>query len=339
MSSNAHPDPSPVNQQTTPRQWLWRIISLLVALALVVFMLSLIDWSAFLAVLRQLSLWSLLASFGVYVILNFFRALRYRTLLQHENTPLAHLFPIGLWHNFLVRLLPFKLGEITYPVMLRQRLAVPVEDSVSSLFGARLLELLVIVIIAAGSLLLAGDVLPGSGAGLIVLMLLVTLAGVFGLYYAGALLRVVVGALRRLARFSVVERLSQRLDVLALKFDRLRQPRVFVMALVWSLCTYACSFGVNAILLYAVGVQPEPAVLIILVSLGMFASAFPFNISGFGAVELSWAFGLTLLLGYSAGEGTSIGLMLNGYHLICAGISGSLGWLVVQWLPDTVLSD
>jgi hypothetical protein len=62
----------------------------------------------------------------------------------------------------------------------------------------------------------------------------------------------------------------------------------------------------------------------------MFATAFPFSLSGFGAVELSFAFGLVNLAGYSAGDATSIGLMLNGMQLIFAALSGLLGYLLMQ---------
>lgn len=320
----------------TPRQWLWRVVSLLLAAALIAFMLSLVDWAAFWDVLRRLSPASLLAAFAVYVALNAFRAVRYRVLLRRDDVPFTQLFPLGLWHNFLVRLLPFKLGELAYIVLLRQRLAVPMQEGVSSLFGARLLELLVIVLVATGSILLSGSMLALGGGWVLLLMAGSIVAGVLGLYYAGTLVRGAVRLLRRVTALPLVERLCERLTSLAIEFDRLREPRLFMMALFWSLFTYACSFGVNAILLAAVGVTADLPTLVVLVSLGMFAAAFPLNISGFGAVELSWALGLTTLLGYSTGEATSIGLMLNGYHLICAAISGVAGWLVMQAQRSTV---
>lgn len=323
----------------TPRQWLWRSMSLLLAAALIAFMLSLVDWAAFWEVLRRLSPTSLLAAFVVYVLLNAFRALRYRVLLRRDDLPFAQLFPLGLWHNFLVRLLPFKLGELAYIVLLRQRLAVPMREGVSSLFGARLLELLVIVLVATGSLLISESVVALGGSWVLLLMAGSIVAGVLGLYYAGTLVRGTVRLLRRLTALPLVERLCERLTSLAIEFDRLRDPRIFTEALFWSVFTYACSFGVNAILLAAIGIEADIPTLIVLVSLGMFATAFPLNISGFGAVELSWALGLTALLGYSTGEATSIGLMLNGYQLLCAAVSGVAGWLVMQMQPQSSLPE
>lgn len=309
-----------------------RGVSLLIAGMIVAVMLAQVDWAAFWRILQELSPVHLVGAFAVYVLLNFFRSLRYITLLDR---PLAirRVFPIALYHNFLVRLLPFKLGEISYIVLMQKRLNVPVKAGVSSLFSSRLLELLVIVLVAAVSLLGSGDVLvlpyQGAIAGVLVAGCLV--GGVVGFYYMGAILRTIARLLRRLFAVSLLLSIADKLEGLAQDFDRLHHPRIFAWALFWSLFTYSCSFGVNWILLMAIGIQPDLSTLVVLVSLGMFATAFPFNISGFGVVELSWGFGLTVLLGLTMGEATSIGLMLNGYQLLCAALSGTVGYVVVQW--------
>lgn len=311
------------------RKWGWRALSLLLAGALVAFMLSQVEWAAFVRVLGRLSPLSLVAAFLVYVLLNLFRSFRYIALLERELA-VRHVFPIALYHNFLVRLLPFKLGELAYVVMMRERLDVSVKEGVSSLFGSRLLELLVIMLLTASSLLLSANVLPNQQGLALLLVVLSVGGGLAGFYYAGRLLRLGTAFLRWL-RLPLVLRLCDRLDTLAAELDRLHEPRIFAKGLFWSLFTYGSSFTVNAILLHAIGLRVDVPALVLIVSLGMFATAFPFNISGFGAVELGWAFGLSTMAGYTVGEGTSIGLMLNGYQLICAALSGLLGYAVVQW--------
>lgn len=316
-------------EKKNSRQWLFRTVNLLIAAGLIAFVLWQVDWAAFVDVLSRLSPLSLVAAFGVYVALNFFRSLRYIALLDRP-LPVLRVFPIALYHNFLVRLLPFKLGEFSYIVLMQRRLGISVKEGVSSLFGSRLLELLVIVLVAAVSLLLSGQLVPNQGGVAVLLVVACIVGGVMGFYYMGSLLRMTIRVADAILPDALMRRVRDKLIGLAIEFDRLRQPRLFARALFWSCFTYGCSFGVNAILLFAVGIQPDVVTLVVLVSLGMFATAFPFNISGFGAVELSWAFGLTTLLGFTVGEATSIGLMLNGYQLICAAISGFLGYLVVQ---------
>jgi hypothetical protein len=79
---------------------------------------------------------------------------------------------------------------------------------------------------------------------------------------------------------------------------------------------------VNLILILGIGIEIPFATLAIIVSIGMFATAFPFSISGFGMIELGWAFGLTTLAGFTLPEATAIGFLLNGFQIICALISG-----------------
>lgn len=312
------------------KKWLWRIVSLLIAAVIVIFMLSLVNWSTFLSLLAQLSPMSLIAAFLVYVLLNFWRSLRYIALLDRDDISVLRVFPIALYHNFLVRLLPFKLGEVSYIVLMRNRLDVSMKEGLSSLFGSRLLELLVIILVAAVSLLLSGEILPNQGGLALILVVGCLLGGIVGFYYMGTTIRFIIGVLRLQTGMSFLGKIADRLDSLAVEFDRLRHPRIFTKALFWSIFTYGSSFGVNWILLQAVGVQVDVVTLVAIVSLGMFATAFPFNISGFGVVELSWAYGLTMLLGYASDEAVAIGLMLNGYQLICAAISGLVAYLVMQ---------
>jgi len=313
------------------RKWLWRIASLLIALLLVVYMLSRIQWSDFAAVVARLSPLSITAGFLVYLMLNLFRSFRYISLLDNPELPVAKVYPISLYHNFFVRLLPFKLGEVVYIILMRNRLQVRTREGISSLFGSRLLELLVIVLVAAVSLLLSGNLFESSTVVLTGLVVVCIVGGLAGFYYSGSIIRFSMRIVRGLINHPVVHKLADKFDGLALELDKLHEPRIFLKGLFWSLFTYSCSFGVNAILLYSVGVIVDPFTLVMIVSLGMFATAFPFSISGFGAVELSFAFGLTVFLAYSESQATSIGLMINGLTLIYAGLSGFVGFLAVQW--------
>ncbi|MGJ3240690.1 MAG: lysylphosphatidylglycerol synthase transmembrane domain-containing protein [Anaerolineae bacterium] len=310
--------------------WTWRIISTVIALVLIAFMLSLIEWRDFVDVLARLSPMSMAIAFMVYVLLNGFRALRFIALLNHGNLSLWRVFAIALYHNFLVRLLPFKLGEVAYIVLMRNRMGVRVEEGVSSLFGSRLLELLMIVLMGAISVLLASDLFPEGRGWALLLVVLCLIGGVLGFYYIGAILRGLTRGLVRWSDHMWLARLLDKTNQLAIEFERVRQPSIFLRALFWSCFTYSSSFAVNAILLYAIGLQLDAVTLVILVSLGMFATAFPFNISGFGAVELSWTFGLTLLVGMTPSEAASIGLMLNGFQLLSAALAGGIGYVGLQ---------
>lgn len=318
-------------------------ISFIVAIMLIIFLIQVIDWEEFGNLMLRLSPASILAGFAIYVALNFFRALRFKALLDRDEIPIKLLFPIALAHNFLVRLLPFKLGELAYPVMLKNRLDVPIEESVSSLGGSRLLELLVIVTVGCVALLIGSDVFPGQQSSMMILAAIFVIAAMAAFYYAGTILRFSMKTLRGILKSTIkkepafLDKLEKILEKIALEFDRVSQPRLFLKALFWSLFTYACSFGTNLVILWAVGIQLSPFEMVILISMGMFATAFPFNISGFGMVELSWGVGLAALAAYSMDDATAVGLLLNGFQVLCAAVSGIIGYGIFRFNDKTFL--
>ena len=120
-----------------------------------------------------------------YLALNLFRAFRFRILLDKRDSPWRILIPITLYHNFLVRALPFKLGELSYIVLLRSRLNYSMEEGVSSLFGARILELLIIVMVFASSIPASAEQLAAQRDELLVAIAVTFALSVIGLYFGG----------------------------------------------------------------------------------------------------------------------------------------------------------
>jgi glycosyltransferase 2 family protein len=312
-------------------KWLWRVVNMVIAIALVAYMLSQVEWATFIALLQQLSPAWLIAAFIAYFLQNVFRSYRYITLLDRDDVPVLSILPIALYHNFLVRVLPFKLGEFSYIVLTRNRLNVPMQEGVSSLIGSRLLELLMMVAVVAISLPFAGNLLANQDTLAIVLSIGSVIAVIIGFYYTGTILRGIVVVLRRILHTNKATLFILKLESFAAEFDRICQPRIFIRALIWSCLSYASSFVTIAIMLYAVGLRVDAVTTVILISIGMFATGIPFNVGGFGAVELGWAFGLTTFATYEMGEATSIGLMINGFQVLSAALLGLIGYGILQW--------
>src|SRR5690606_36010597 len=126
-------------------------------------------------------------------LLNFFRLIRFRTLLKRPDIPFETLYPIVLYHNFLVRMLPFKTGELSYVVLLRQHLNQPLREGVSSLISARLFELFMVIVIGGGALLLETNLV---NLPVFVSVLIVVVGGLLylgALYYSGPLMHLAAG--------------------------------------------------------------------------------------------------------------------------------------------------
>ena len=325
---------SPPTSENKTRRRLWRLVSALVTIGLLFFLLRNLEEFDFAALLGRISLLSLLAALFSYLALNIFRAIRFRILLDKGNAPLRLLIPITLYHNCLVRVLPFKLGELSYIVLLRSRLRYSMEEGLSSLLGARILELLIIVVVFASGILLSGEAFAAQRGQLMLIIGLVFAASVAGLYFAGSLIRLSLRLLDPLIsgggwRAAITRKLLE----IAVEFDRIRHPRLFLSALFISCFTYISSFMTNYILLRALGLEAALPVAISIISVGMFGSAFPFSVSGFGVVELSWLFGLTQFAGYTDTDATAIGFLLHGFQLMAAALYGLAGYLLIHLAP------
>ena len=89
----------------------------------------------------------------------------------------------------------------------------------------------------------------------------------------------------------------------------------------------------NYVLLRALGVQVELSAMIAIISIGMFASAFPLNVSGFGVVEVAWRVGLTQFAGWNESDATATGFLLHGFQLFAAALYGLAGYLLIHLSP------
>ncbi len=330
---------TPDSKTKKRRQFAWRVLSVLVTVALLYFVLDELQGADLGELLTRIPGWSWMGALLVYLALNLLRALRFRVLLDKRDTPLRLLIPITLYHNGLVRIVPFKLGEISYVLLLKTRLNYTMQEGVGSLFGARILEMLIIVLVFAFGILMSGDQFAEARDKLVFGVLLVFVVSVAGLYYAGSLIRLALRIARRLFFTQVSNDTSflaitqSKLLELAAEFDRIRQPRLFFSALFISCFTYASSFMTNLILLRAVGLEADLPIVITVISLGMFGSAFPFTLSGFGIVETAWWTGLTRFAGYPGDEAAAIGIVLHGFQIVAAVVYGLAGYLLIRITP------
>lgn len=335
MSDSTLSQRKPINV----KQLIWRGFSILVTVVLLIALLENIEWDDMSELITRISALSLFGASFSYLMLNIFRAIRFRTLLDKVDTPLRVLIPITFYHNFLVRLLPFKLGEFSYIVLLRSRLNYSMEEGVSSLFSARLLELLIIVVVFAGGILMSGEQFASQRDGLLLLVVIVFITSVVGLYFAGTIIRILTqifnGIMKRITsrQIAIIQSFKAKMNEMAIEFDRIRNPKLFLSALFISGFTYGTSFLTNYILLVAVGVDVDLPTMISILSVGMFASAFPFSVSGFGVVEVSWLFGLTQFAGIGETEATAIGFLLHGFQVIAASIFGLVGYALIHITP------
>ena len=321
------------------RQLVIRAASIAITVVLLADLVGRVNWSEFDQLLGRIAATSWIGALSAYLALNLFRSLRFRILLDKRDSPWRILIPITLYHNFLVRALPFKLGELSYIVLLRSRLNYTMEEGLSSLFGARVLELLIIIMVFASSIPASAEQLAAQRDELTLAIAITFAVSLVGLYFGGSVIRALQNATRPI--LTAVERrrpgfgagVDNRLRQLADEMDRIRQPRLFLTAFFTTCFTYTSSFLTNYILLRALGVDVDLPVFIAIISLGMFASAFPFTVSGFGVVEGAWLVGLTQFAGMPGADAAAAGFLLHGFQIFAAALYGFLGYLLIHISP------
>lgn len=316
----------------------WQAISLLVSIGLMIYILLQIDFTEFWGIATGIPLWGVIGAFIAYVLLNIFRAIRFRTFIPEPRPSFWEMIPIVLYHNFLTRVLPFKTGEISYVLLLKRHLNQPVSEGISSLLSARLFELGLVLLGGAFGLLSVTTGETGAHRWeyfIILIALLVVYA--FLLYHSGAILRRMAklwqrwAAPRLVRRFPKIEgRIEEKLHEFAEQFERIHDPRLLLSAVIFSVCTYSMSMLFDITLMRAMGITLDFGIIVAIISIKMFIEAAPIAVSGFGPIEVSWTFGLVTLGGFELETAAATGLFLHTAQVIVAGLLGVIGWFILS---------
>ena len=309
------------------------LLGLGVSITLIIYLAGQIDYSHFLRLAKNVPLWFFFLLFALFLLLNIFRALRFRILLDRKELPLAVLFPITLCHNFFVRTLPLMVGEFSYIVLLRRHLKIPVGEGLRSLFEARLFDLQFVIVGGTFGLLTMGH--QSTGYVLAVL----ALAG--GLIIVNRVLFTVLPkGIEPIWTFIVriypwrhtalLDSAGHRLGEVSLQLNRFRCLRLLLKALTFSLCTYGINLSCQLLLLSTLNVDQRLNVLLVVISIVMIAAWFPFSLSGFGVIEGSWAASLVMFADMEVGSALSVGLFIHCCQVLMTALLGLLGFVLLM---------
>jgi len=273
----------------------------------------------------------------VYFILGLMRAIRFRMLLEDRSVPMAPLFGITMVHNTLVQLVPMRVGEVAYPLLLRYRLNQRTSAGISSLITVRIFDFLFVSLGLLIGLVALVSNLPDVHSRQILAVVAAIAIGVAAFSVAETITRRIaafVGRLKNIGtaqwkeRFITLER--EILDI-AEMLARSYKATLLLPSLGMSLIIFGLNVATNLILLNGLGVDANVEFLVPAVSLAMMATVFPFSIAGFGIVESGWVAGLIFFAGLELGEAASFAFILHGIQ-ICFAISvGLLGYVLMHF--------
>lgn len=116
-----------------------KLLSLGFGILLISWLLSQLDISASIKIIRELPISLLIVGFLCYALGFYLRAIRFRLLLPPEKS-VKHLFPIVLVHYTALNIIPARLGELSYIYLLKKVNDVSTGCSVSNLLIARVFD-------------------------------------------------------------------------------------------------------------------------------------------------------------------------------------------------------
>jgi len=116
------------------------ILATVFSLLVVGYVLVRLDWKATLETFTHLHLIWLTLALGIYLLNYLVRTIRFRLLLNLEAIPFWQLFGVTNLYGMYLYLMPAKFGEVSYPLLLKNRMDVALVESTATLIVARLFD-------------------------------------------------------------------------------------------------------------------------------------------------------------------------------------------------------
>lgn len=134
------------------------LISIAVSAVLVACLVSAIEEGSLTQLFRGI-FWPAFLAYLFFTFIGFFlRSLRYSWLIGPGKVGLLPLFLVTLIRQVFVDLLPMKVGELSYVIILKKRFGIPVETGLSSMMAVFLLDAICALALLLISLVIIGKI-------------------------------------------------------------------------------------------------------------------------------------------------------------------------------------
>lgn len=307
------------------------VFFVVLSVALVILLIRQITLSDFRRLAGQLTAAQFLFLSGLYLLMAYGRGIRLGYVIRESNH--AKLTAIAAIHAFLNHILPFRLGELSLPFLIKAFTARGLVSGSLSLVIIRLYDAVSIALLSVISLLVVGSefnpsarhILWISALGVIFVFLLVFRY----MDVALALLsRGICGGLRWLGQAGKnaaarVDSAARRMEVEIQALDA-RQKYIFLPAssVAVTVINYALFYCTMVFMGIDIGFFKN-----MLASLGELVTTFlPNTLGSFGTMEAGWAAGY-MLCGVSKADAIATGFIMHGIILL-SGLAISAGGLV-----------
>ena len=313
------------------------ILGLAVTAGLFVVLFRFIDLAQLRALVGVTRFSLILAGFGIWAVIYLGRALRF--VLLAPRTPYSTMLVIASVHNLLVRLLPFRTGELSYGFLVRRAGTAGLGESLLGLLLVRILDSTTVVVLFAVALAFQnvsyfGDrrtgLVAAAGAALFGLLIVVLLSPLLRL--ALRIGRALARALH-LAQSPRVTQIFAKLDEAVAGFAHI-SPRNVAFIGLSSLGLWLLTFGAFFAIMRAFSMPVGLAQTVLGSTAAVVTGFLPIGgIGSFGTLEAGWSLGFVLVgLDRTHAVASAFGVSLVTFAYVI--VLGLAGWLGMQrWLP------
>jgi uncharacterized protein (TIRG00374 family) len=308
-----------------------RLVQFAIAACLIVFLLSQITLAQLVDLFARVNLAGVALGAVIYLLTNVVRAARVAWICDR---PLRDTWPLltpTLASSFGNNVLPARAGEPIFVWAAHQRLGLDWGTSSAVMVIMRVFDTLLVALLFDATGLWTGATASSPILQVVSLVLgacvvLTALLPWLGRYLVAALV-----ALVRLTRsprlIHFVEREGSRA---ADAFIQLRKPRTYAGVFATSLVIWLLVFVWIYLLMRSLGIDVSLTQSVLGSTFGILSKAVPFSsIGGWGAHEVGWAAGFTLI-GFPSALAISSGFAVNTLIIVTSAVCGLPAWLALS---------
>ena len=293
------------------------------------FLLWRLDWKHFSLIADRLDIKGLLIAFGVFILANFVRTLRFYHL-DHTGEKLAHWWIINQFYNFITATLPGGAGEAATVYVLKRFSMFNILSALRILFLTRLMDLAALAGLFCFAAIQMNDYTPYRKTAILLSGILCVLSMIA---LVPAIERFILRMMQKLpGRSAIIRRVSEKLNELARIAEGHRKSNYLGIALLQSALIMAGSAVSVHLLLLSLGVDFTPVQSFYCFGVYAFFQIVPVQgIAGIGTQAAWWSLALNVA-GYQGADAIAIGFVMHGTYYLFITVLGFPSILI--WLKE-----
>ena len=305
---------------TRPHKLIGTVIFFFLSVALVVALVRQITLSDILRLASRLTPLQFCLLSGLYLVMAYGRGIRLGYVIREGNH--GRLTAITAIHAFLNHILPFRLGELSLPLLIKAFTSRGLASGSLSLVVVRLYDAVSIALLSALSLLVVGSEFSSSVRNVLWFSaVMVALAFMLAFRYKDVILRVscktMTICLRKMGQTGgkLAVRVEDAVSEMTAEIDAFDAGQKYVLLPLSSVAVTVTNYALFYFTMVFMGIDIG-FFKNMLASLGELITTFlPNTLGSFGTMEAGWAAGY-MLCGVSKAEAIATGFIMHGIVLL-----------------------